>query len=123
MDGGWASLDDIERGQCEYRWRVGPKLIRSRGHIQSRLLQPLTLYYYYHMLDFLPIEIIIQVFSYLGYRDLLTCSLVSPTRHLVPFNHTTIIPGVPHLSYSRTGERFLPIYHRPRRLWYAKWSS
>lgn len=45
----------------------------------------------------LPIEIIIQVFSHLGYRDLLSCSLVShlPPR---PAQSHTIIPGVPPLS-------------------------
>lgn len=35
------------------------------------------------MLHLLPAEIIIQVFSHLPYRDLLACSLVSATRHLV----------------------------------------
>lgn len=75
-------------------------------------------------LDLLPVEIIIQVFSHLGYRDLLTCGLVSRhPHHLALFNHTTIVPGVPSFRYSYTRERFLSIYNRAGCLWHAKWSS
>jgi hypothetical protein len=63
------------------------------------------------MLDLLPVEILIQVLSHLCYRDLLTCSLVSPHRphHLVQVDHTTMVPGVPPFPYGCTGERFLPV--------------
>lgn len=77
------------------------------------------------MFDLLPVEILIQVLSHLGYRDLLACSLVSPhhPHHLVRVNHTTMVPGVSPFPYGCTGERFLSVHNRAGRVWHAKWSS
>ena len=75
------------------------------------------------MLDLLPAEIIIQVFTHLGYRDLLACHLVSVSTLPFHLNYTATVPGVPSLSYNRAGECFLPVHNRPRCLWHAKWSS